>query len=523
MLTVSAAEKLPGRSPSCPIILHEGRGSPTQRGVARLISTRLPRWGVASAALAADVVVVAALYGLAGLFPSVLYQASDSSVANAFTALGSGIAMAAAILLALAAWLSTNGQAIRIAFAVMVYEAFLLMDALEPGPTSNEPLVSDLALIGVAVLCGLGLRGEDGGKGAWRTSTLISISVIIGCAIAARMPDLAPAAWLRHTLDVSAWTATATAGLALMHYGLRDGVPVSRRVGLALLTLTAAPVLRAAHALSPDQPSLTVSALGLAGVAMLLAAAAPFAVGALRTVLRELADSQTRLDAAEKAMATTAVRDHEMRNLVAGLSGAESVLAAQEAKGDSPESRRQLRAAARAELERLRRMLDSKGIEFAPVGASCVAVTPLLSDLAALHGATGAAIELNLGNDLHALVPPECLAHIVTNLLVNCARHAPGARVWLTASRRADRVVIEVTDDGPGLPPDLSAELLQPGTRGPSSTGTGLGLHVSAESASRYGGTIRLVPAPVDGRGCTVVVELPVADADARPSAKVTL
>jgi two-component system, OmpR family, sensor kinase len=84
-----------------------------------------------------------------------------------------------------------------------------------------------------------------------------------------------------------------------------------------------------------------------------------------------------------------------------------------------------LRAAARAELERLRRMPDNQ--EAKSSEPSSVRVAPLLSDLAALHGAAGAAIELNVANDLQALMPPECLAHIVTNLLVNCARHAPGA------------------------------------------------------------------------------------------------
>jgi len=360
-------------------------------------------------------------------------------------------------------------------------------------------------------------------EGAWRTSALIGTAVVIGCAIALRVPDMAPAAWMQQVLDVGAWAATAVAGLALVCCGIRSGKPVLRRVGLALLTLTAAPVLSSVQALPPNQPSLTASALGLAGVAMLLVAAVPFAVGALRTVWRELADSQSRLYAAETAMANSAVRDHEMRNLVAGLSGAESVLAAQEAGEDSPEDRRQLRAAARAELERLRQMLDSEGVGLGPSEPSSVAVAPLLSDLAALHGAAGAAIELNVTRDLQALVPPECLAHIVTNLLVNCARHAPGARVLLEAFRHTDRVIIKVTDDGPGLPPGLTTELLRPGMRGPSSTGTGLGLHVSTELVSRHGGAIRLVPTPVVGRGCTVVVELPAAATGSRLPERVTV
>lgn len=107
--------------------------------------------------------VQAALCGLAGLLTTVLHHASDAAVDHAFTVLSSGIAMAAAILLALAAWLSTNGRAVRTAFAVMVYEVFLLMDAIEPDPIAKG-LVGDLALIGAAVLCGLALRRET----AWK-------------------------------------------------------------------------------------------------------------------------------------------------------------------------------------------------------------------------------------------------------------------------------------------------------------------------------------------------------------------
>jgi two-component system OmpR family sensor kinase len=136
-----------------------------------------------------------------------------------------------------------------------------------------------------------------------------------------------------------------------------------------------------------------------------------------------------------------------------------------------------------------------------------------LSGLAALHSSPDVPIAVILTDTPQAALSSDSLAHIVTNLLVNCAQHAPGARVSLTAWCRADRVVIEVTDDGPGLPPGLSTELLQPGVRGPSSTGTGLGLHVSAELVSRHGGVIRLVPAPAGRRGCTVVVELPAATA----------
>ncbi|MGH8917607.1 MAG: sensor histidine kinase, partial [Actinomycetes bacterium] len=355
-------------------------------------------------------------------------------------------------------------------------------------------------------LCGLTLRGIDVVDRAWRASAPVSAAVLLSCAVVSLVPSATLTAAVQSAVAIGAGVVTAAVGLTLVASGIRGNQPLLRPAGLALLTLSA-------------QPSPVGNAFGLAAIVMLLITAGHLVVRALRAVWHEQADSQSRLQAAEHAMAYSAVRDHEMRNLVAGLSGAVTVLTTTEIAGD-PLDRSQLGVAARVELERLRRMLESESIG---LGTSSVAVAPLLSDLAALHGAAGADIELNVTDDLRALIPPECLAHIVTNLLVNCARHAPDAPVWLTAGRRADRVLIKVTDGGPGLPPGLSTELLEPGARGPSSTGTGLGLHVSAELAGRHGGKVHLVATPAGGRGCTVVVDLPAAAAGSRLLAQVAV
>lgn len=405
-----------------------------------------------------EVVIQLVLCGLAALLGTVLNQAGMISVEHSFTVLASSITAAAAILLVLVGWLSTDRPAGRIAFAVMACGmAFLFAKAVEPDLATNGLLVRDITMIGVGV----------------------------------------------------------PFGSALIVQGIRSTTPLLRQAGLALLTLASAPILRITQDVPASAPVPIVSALELAGVAMLLVSAVSPVARALRTVWREQAESESRLHEAEHAMARTAVRDHEMRNLVAGLSGAMNVLTAQQpAVGDSPEGS-QLRSATRTELERLRRMLDSdQDIELAP---SPVAVGPLLSDLAALHNTQGAVIEVDVTDDCHVLMSPDHLAHVVTNLLVNCARHARGARVWLSSYHLDDQVIIEVTDDGPGLPPGLTTPLLRPGIRGPSSTGTGLGLSISAQLVHRYHGALHLLPAPVGGRGCTVVVELPDASASSRP------
>jgi signal transduction histidine kinase len=72
-------------------------------------------------------------------------------------------------------------------------------------------------------------------------------------------------------------------------------------------------------------------------------------------------------------------------------------------------------------------------------------------------------------------------------------------------------VSIEVRDTGPGLSPELQARLFEPffTTKG-EGKGTGLGLWLSREIVTGFGGTIEC--ASVTGKGTTFSVILPEAD-----------
>ena len=73
------------------------------------------------------------------------------------------------------------------------------------------------------------------------------------------------------------------------------------------------------------------------------------------------------------------------------------------------------------------------------------------------------------------------LAQVVTNLLANCDRHAPGAAVHVSGRHDGADVVVEVRDEGPGLASDLdAAAVLDRGVRDESAGGSGLGLYISA-------------------------------------------
>jgi C4-dicarboxylate-specific signal transduction histidine kinase len=97
------------------------------------------------------------------------------------------------------------------------------------------------------------------------------------------------------------------------------------------------------------------------------------------------------------------------------------------------------------------------------------------------------------------------LQQVVLNCVVNAEQaivmsgRLPG-RITIRAEDAGDRVVIEVEDTGPGVPPDDEAKLFQPFfTTKPVGQGTGLGLSVSYGIIDSMGGTMGYRRAPAGG------------------------
>jgi signal transduction histidine kinase/CheY-like chemotaxis protein len=105
------------------------------------------------------------------------------------------------------------------------------------------------------------------------------------------------------------------------------------------------------------------------------------------------------------------------------------------------------------------------------------------------------------------------LAQVFLNLLVNAAQAIPegfaGQNEIRVATRpEGERVIIEVSDTGPGIPPEAMPRLFTPFfTTKPVGVGTGLGLSICHRIVSGLGGEISVDSEP--GRGTTFRVSLP--------------
>ncbi|MFN7642006.1 MAG: sensor histidine kinase [Burkholderiales bacterium] len=109
------------------------------------------------------------------------------------------------------------------------------------------------------------------------------------------------------------------------------------------------------------------------------------------------------------------------------------------------------------------------------------------------------------------------LESMVRNLLENVVHHAPGGVVRIVMHRRADRLELDVVDDGPGIAAAAREHAFDRFTRLPGSPpgGSGLGLAIVRSIAARHGGEVALLDGdgPPSRPGLRVRVSLPVRGA----------
>jgi signal transduction histidine kinase len=98
---------------------------------------------------------------------------------------------------------------------------------------------------------------------------------------------------------------------------------------------------------------------------------------------------------------------------------------------------------------------------------------------------------------------------VLQNLVQNAHEAAPaGVRVTVRSRRDGDLAVLDVADDGPGIPAAVQARLFEPYFTTKTS-GTGLGLAICRRIVEGHGGALRLLRTGPDGSA--FAIELPLA------------
>jgi CheY-like chemotaxis protein/anti-sigma regulatory factor (Ser/Thr protein kinase) len=132
---------------------------------------------------------------------------------------------------------------------------------------------------------------------------------------------------------------------------------------------------------------------------------------------------------------------------------------------------------------------------------------------------TDVSVTLDFAPDLPEIIGDgDQLTLVMMNLIVN-AQHAlqsvpPPRRLEIQARREDDVVLIEIADNGAGIPPEIMERIFEPFyTTKPQGVGTGIGLSVCRNVLAAHGGEISVAARPEGGTRFSLVLPVPAEGA----------
>lgn len=148
-------------------------------------------------------------------------------------------------------------------------------------------------------------------------------------------------------------------------------------------------------------------------------------------------------------------------------------------------------------------------------------VNQLLEEVTRKHEFLAKLKRIEIRTELEPLFPaavdPELMKQVFSNLVENAIKYSPeGTRVLVSSEEREGRLVIQVADQGPGIPPDELLNIFMKFFRSKNAKsspikGSGLGLYLAKYFTELHGGRISVESSY--GQGSTFTVELPLEGA----------
>ncbi len=201
---------------------------------------------------------------------------------------------------------------------------------------------------------------------------------------------------------------------------------------------------------------------------------------------------------------------HELKNPLASLKGL-GALIAKDVEGRTAERVKVLRR----EVDRMQGILEeflTFSRPLVPLSLDEHELSELARDVARLHEASARERAVNLTVDAPGPVSVHCDARKVRQVLINLVQNAldaapHGSDITLSVRRTDEGARVSVTDQGPGLPPEIEERVFEPFVTS-KEHGSGIGLVVARSLARQHGGELTLGPG-ADRRGVIAVVSLP--------------
>jgi two-component system sensor histidine kinase KdpD len=287
-------------------------------------------------------------------------------------------------------------------------------------------------------------------------------------------------------------------------------VGTRERLGVLALEIPAAQ-----RPLSPDQREL-------------LSALARQVAAPLERARLSAEAEQSRLAAESERLRSTLLSSvsHDLRTPLAAITGAASGL--REEPPPAPQLARELASTVFEEAERLNRLVGNL-LDMTRLESGTLAPKREWHSLEEVVGSAVARVERHAGErrlevgvaaDLPLIrLDGVLVEQAIVNLLENAIRHGgPGGRVAIVARREGDAAVVEVSDDGPGFPPEDAERLFEKFYRAAGGPGAGLGLAIARAIVTAHGG--RIHAERHEPHGARFVLTLPLGDAPPAPPAE---
>ncbi|WP_052116049.1 sensor histidine kinase [Noviluteimonas dokdonensis] len=245
-------------------------------------------------------------------------------------------------------------------------------------------------------------------------------------------------------------------------------------------------------------------------------------------VTRNLTDRR-RIDALEeqerRLTQFLAVLGHELRNPLTPIANAVSIMQMDEPVKPRIIAARDILARQVPQLKRLvddlldlgritsgKVQLSLRPLELQQViNEGVEAVRPLMEE-------RGHRLTVDVGSEaMWVLGDRTRLVQVLTNLLNNAAKFTPpGGSITLSLSREADRAVLRVRDNGPGIPPEQLPRIFKLFAQadvnvvGEGHGGLGIGLSLVQQMVLLHGGDVSAHSTGISGEGAEFVVRLPL-------------